>query len=150
MPLGLNDAIESARVLLYAVDNRLSESVELALIEQVVAGRAVRSDNVRAIGHPIPPTNVTNMEEGQVRWSRAYCLRPDIERVIAPIISDWFQFKSFDLMGMDPEDGKLLFLAVGVRPTMLDFESRAGQYVRQNYTAICRAVLIGEQARRGL
>jgi hypothetical protein len=148
--LGPFDAIESARVALFAVTPLLDQPVPLALIENVRATRQIRSQNVPAIGVPVPPTNVSNMEEGQIAWARAYHLAPEVARAIAPEIRDWLRFRAFNLQGLDAEDGSLLWIAFGVRPTMLDFESRAGIYVRQSYAAICRFILFGHEAQAGV
>lgn len=142
------DAIPSSRVALFVLPKDGSTPIPLALVEDFAVSKVVASENFTTIGVPVVPDNVSNIEQGRVRWGRVHQQDPTIQAAISPQIAQWNRFKPFNLLAVDPESGDPVAMAVGVRPETMDYQVRGGAALRSNYTAICRYVLTGPEVKK--
>jgi len=145
-----NEAIPSARVKLFLVPAGSGDTIALGLVEDCSARNDQDSENFKTIGEPIPPDNVTNFEQGRIRWGKVYQAN-DVQRgIYAPRVAEFTSYESFDLLALDPKDNKPIFLAVGCRPNSVDFTARGGASPREQYDGICRVVLFGQEIQTAL
>lgn len=147
--LGPTDAIPSARVALFILPKGGSAPIPLALCEDFAATKAIASENFRTIGTPVVPANVSNIEEGRIRWGKVHTQDPATLATITPLIATWTAHQPFNVLALDPDTGDPVAMAVGVRPESLDLQARGGAAIRQNYTGLCRYVLLGPEVKSG-
>jgi len=141
------DAIPSSRVALFLLPKDGNTPIPLALVEDFAISKVIASENFQTIGVPVVPDNVSNIEQGRVRWGRVHQQDPTIQGAISPKIATWNQFQPFNLLAVDPESGDPVGMAIGVRPETLDFQVRGGAALRSNYTGLCRYVLTGPEVK---
>lgn len=146
--MAATDPIPSSRVKLFILAPDQSEPIALGLVEDFSASKNVRSENFLTVGSPVPPDNVSNIEEGRVRWGRVFTPDPQYLAAVTPRIADWTKFGAFNLLALDPDTNDPIALAVGVRPESLDFTVRGGSAARQNYSGLCRYVLLGSEVKQ--
>lgn len=145
------EALSSARVLLYVIPPEGGgEPLPLALVEDFTAGKRVRSENFPEVGRGTPRANVTNYNDGFLRWSKVYQLAPDLHEKIAPRVNEFSSYEAFDVMAVDERDNRPIKYCRGCRPESLDFTVRAGMAPRENYSGICLTVLGEDEIQEAL
>jgi len=144
-----HEAIPSSRAKVFLVPPDGSSPIPLALVEDFVASKVIRSENFESLGEPVPPDNVSNNEQGRVRWSKVHQLDSATLAVITPRIARWVAYEAFSILVLDPETNEPIALAVDVRANAFDLSMRAGQAVRANFDGLCRYVLLGDEVKSG-
>jgi len=138
---GPNEAVPSSRVKLFILPADQSPPIPLGLCEDASATKVIASENFMTIGDPVVPDNVSNIEQGRVRWGKVHQVNPDVISKLTPRIQRWTQFQPFNVLAIDPDTNDPIWLAVGIRPESIDFNVRGGAAMRQNYQGLCRYVL---------
>lgn len=142
------EAIPSCRVKLFILPAGSTDSLPLGLCEDFSANKQIASENIRSIGSPVVPDNVSNIEEGRFRWGKVYQTDEALRRAITPTIREWTEFKAFNLLALDPVDNTPIAMLVDCRPDSVDFTVRGGAAARQNYTGICRFIMLGDEVQQ--
>ncbi|GEM_PF-5454153 len=143
-------AISSVRSALFVVAPVTLDTTPLGYVENFTASKRHMAENIRSIGQPVPPDNVLNFEEGSLNWGRFLTRDPVLTAIITPRIAEFADYSSYDILAMDPDDGKALALAVGVLPQSFDVILRGGAAARNNYSAICRMILLDEEIQQSI
>lgn len=142
------EALSSARAKLFVLPADQSEPIPLGLVEEFSFQKPIRSENFMTVGSGVVPDNVSNIEEGRVRWGRVYTPDPAVLAAISPRIAQWTKFRPFNVLALDADTGDPIALCVGVRPESVDFSVRGGAAARQNYSGICRYVLVNDEVKQ--
>ena len=145
--MAATDPIPSSRVKLFILPADQSEPIALGLVEDFSATKNIASENFKTVGSSVVPDNVSNIEEGRVRWGRVFTPDPQYLAAVAPRIAEWNRFESFMVLAIDPDTNDPIALAVGVRPESLDFTVRGGAAARSNYNGLCRYGLLGAEVK---
>ena len=149
MPLP-NKAIASSRSVLYLIHPTTFATLPLGFCENFGFQKQISSEAIRAIGCYIPPDVVVNSEMGGINWTRFHTVDGSMARLITPRIAEFTEFKPYSIVSMDPKDGKTICYAVDVVPQVFDLIVRGDAAIRNNYTAICRAVLLDEEVNESM
>lgn len=145
---GPNEAIPSSRAKLFVLPADGGQPIPLGLVEDVSATKVIASENFQTVGDPVTPDNVSNIEQGRIRWGKVHLVNPDEMSKITPRIQKWTQFRSFNLLAIDPVTNDPIFLAVGCRPESVDLNFRGGAAARQNFQGLCRYVLTDSEVKQ--
>lgn len=147
MPLQY-EPIPSSRAKVFVIPPDGGSPIPLALVEDFVASKVERAENLEGIGEPVPLTNVSNNEQGRCRWSKVHQLDPATLSVVTPRIQRWTAYKAFSILVLDPETNEPIALCVDVRANAFDLSMRSGQAVRSNFDGLCRYVLLGDEVKQ--
>jgi len=142
------EAIPSCRVKLFILPADQTDTLPLGLCEDFSANKQIASENFRTVGTGVVPDNVSNIEEGRFRWGKVFQIDEALRAAITPTIREWSSFKPFNLLALDPVDNMPICMLVGCRPDSLDFNARGGAAARQNYTGICRYIMLGDEVQQ--
>jgi len=142
---GIDQSIPSSLVEVFAVPPGGGAPVLLGIVEQFNATEQPASENLLGIGHFVAPDSVVNNTQGRVSWGRVHTINPTLLAIIRPVASRFATYKAFDLLAVDPSDGKPIFYCRGVLPESLDTQVANGRALRENYNGICREVLRGDE-----
>lgn len=145
-----NRLVASSRSMLFLISPVSLDSLPLGFVENFSANKQIMSENALAVGAYIPPDNVVNAEQGRVQWGRFYTRDPALTAIVTPRIASFMEFEAYRLLAMDPKDGKAIALAIDVLPEAFDLQLRGGAAARNNYTGLCRAILLDDEISRAL
>lgn len=140
------DAISSARVRIFVVPPGDGEPEPVAYVEDCRAEKRFQTEIINEVGKGPGVDTVPNTENGMVSWGRVKKFNDQtLHELTQPQIARWTQFQPFNLLGIDPDTGKPVFLAVGVAPQSVSNMFQAGRACRENYQGVCQYILIGEE-----
>jgi hypothetical protein len=142
------EPIPSCRVKLFVMPTDKTQPIPLGLVEDFSATKAIRSENFVTVGDVTPPDNVSNFEDARVRWGKVFQPDPQVLEAITPRIERWTKWKPFNLLALDPDTNEPIAAAIGVRPESIDFTVRGGAAARQQYSGICKKVLLGDEVKQ--
>jgi hypothetical protein len=145
---GPTEAVASSRAKLYLVPPAAgADPIFLGLVEDVSFDKQIRVENIAEIGTGIVRQNVSNLEEGRVRWGKVHQVDPTTARVLYPQISRWTEYQPFAILLLDPVTNGPIAMAIDVRAETGTFMVRGGSAMRQNFTGICRYVLLDDEVK---
>ena len=140
---GRDQAISAALAEVFLAPDG-GQPILLGIVEEFRATDQPASENLMSLGRFTPADNVVNQTQGQVSWSRVHTLNPEQLQRIIPVARQFSTYRRFNVLVVDPTDGRPIALCVGVLPTSLDTTFTNGRAARENYTCICLEVVRGD------
>lgn len=142
---GDKESIPSSSLELWIAPPNGQALVPLGIAESVAPVDNFGSELLHGLGRPDPFDSVVNIVDGEISWGRVHQLDPAVLENVMPVLARFGQFKVFDIIAVDPNDGKPIFRAVGITPQSLQLDGQNGRALRENYRALCRFVKHGRQ-----
>ena len=142
---GNDQSIPASLVEVFVIPPGGGVPILLGIVEQFNATDQPASENLLSIGKFVAPDSVVNNTQGRLSWGRVHTLNPQLLATIKPVAAQFATYKAFDIMAVDPSDGKAIFHCRGVLPESLDTQAANGRALRENYNGICREVVRGAE-----
>lgn len=146
---GPDQSIPSSLLEIFAVPPLGGTPLSLGIVEDFSATEQYSAENLKSLGKFSPPDNVVNNVEGRIRWGAVHTLNSLRLSTIRPQLQRYAQFRSFDILAVDPSDGRPIWFCRGVLPESLDTTGTNGRALREQYSGICREIFRGAEITAG-